>query len=173
MTTYARRMAESLAMVQDMAERDEAMGAYERTNYGERVVVGTETRRALLVLTTFDPRIGQPIDPDSALLPASDAWIDPAGRVYPVHYAGHCRAAMEHLGDETGGERLERDGWAHVSGGRVMVRRIRQRQIDALWAIINAYMLAQSLGVLDRWHCEIRATMLEEELERAQADAEF
>jgi hypothetical protein len=66
---------------------------------------------------------------------------------------------MRHLGDPTGGNQLEAAGWAHLSGGRVLiVGRISQRQIDAIWSIIDAYREAAACGLIDayrvEWTCE-------------------
>lgn len=69
-----------------------------------------------------------------------NAWMSTDGTLYLVDDYGHCDAAIDHLNDETGGDRLEEDGWLHISVNRHLYiscshPRFTQRQLDVLWDI--------------------------------------
>ena len=89
-----------------------------------------------------------------------DAWISPSGRIHHVPDYGHCKKAVE-LGDETGGRRLEREGWAHCSlGSIVILRNPTQAQIDALYDFVDSWVDA----AMNNPACAYRARDYQEEL---------
>ena len=71
---------------------------------------------------------------------ASDAWISPEGHFYAVSWGGHSTFASEHLGDATGGANLENEGWAHISGGSIlMMKPCTQDQLNTLFDLLTEY----------------------------------
>jgi hypothetical protein len=78
---------------------------------------------------------GQVIEPTTA-----SAWIEPNGTFHFVPECSHFMTALRQLGDETGGEQLEADGWVHFSfTGIHHAKPLTQKQIDALFDTYMAF----------------------------------
>lgn len=66
------------------------------------------------------------------------AWISQNGTIHYTTYAAHYETARI-LGDETGGENMEDQGWIHLSGGFIRYYKDpTDAQMDALSAIADA-----------------------------------